>query len=689
MCGIVGFIQRAPTGDLLSPMLARIVRRGPDGEGRWAGRVGDWNVALGHRRLAIVDLEGGAQPMATPDATAHITYNGELYNFRDLRDPLRRRGIAFHTRSDTEVLLQHVVMHGTAGLADLDGMFAFALWDATAGRLLLARDRAGIKPLYYSPLPDGGVVFASELTALLQHPAIARKLSPQGLQSYFFSDYFHPPHTLIEGVRKLAPGHHVEWQAGRLSTPSPYWKLAFGSAPESSPKELARQTWSVLGRAVERQLMADVPIGVFLSGGIDSSCVATLAQQRSRLPLKTFSIAFEDPTFDESAQARLMARAIGSEHVEERLSVANLLDVVDLALSRLDEPLADPSYLPTFQLCRLASQHVKVVLGGDGGDELFGGYPTYRAHAYARLARWLPMHARPLRALVGGLRERDRYQSLEWKLKRFVLRWDDDPRRRHLRWMSNLDIDDVALALPTTAGSTPPPLQDTFEDTHDWLDRLLALDFCTYLPGSVLTKVDRASMAHGLEVRPPLLDNEMIDWAFSLPSSLKLRRGQTKYLLKRAASGHLPERIIHRPKKGFGIPLRAWLRGPMRESRRARARAVGALGLRPARPWSVPGVGTHARRATRRPLEGALGAHRSRRLGATGRRLATTADGTPRGVGTRPRAGRARRGSSALPRRVPLRRGAPAPTSGTLASRARRGRRGGQSGAGAGHTGSR
>ncbi len=545
-------------------MLARIVRRGPDGEGRWTGKKGDWNVALGHRRLAIVDLEGGAQPMGTPDGAAHITYNGELYNFHDLRSPLERQGVSFRTRSDTEVLLHHVASRGPAGLDALDGMFAFALWDARSGKLLLARDRAGIKPLYYATLPDGGLVFASELTALLQHPAVARKLSPRGLQSYFFSDYFHPPHTLVEGVSKLAPGEYVEWQDGRLSEPRAFWRLAFGQAPPGSPQELARQTWEHLDRAVERQLMADVPLGVFLSGGIDSSCVAVLAQQRSKLRLKTFSIAFEDPTFDESAHARVMARAIGSEHVEERLSVANLLDVVDVALSRLDEPLADPSYLPTFLLSRLASQHVKVVLGGDGGDELFGGYPTYKAHAYARVARWLPLRARPLQAVVEGLRERDRYQSLEWKLKRFILRWDDEPLRRHLRWMSNLDLDDLGRGLPITAGVLPSPLDGEFADTRDWLNRLLALDFSTYMPGSVLTKVDRASMAHGLEVRPPLLDNEMIDWAFSIPSSLKLHGGTTKYLLKLAARGHLPEDIIRRPKKGFGIPLRSWIRGPMR-----------------------------------------------------------------------------------------------------------------------------
>jgi asparagine synthase (glutamine-hydrolysing) len=577
VCGIVGFVQRAPPGDLLTPMLARIVRRGPDGEGRWLGTSRAWNVAFGHRRLAIVDIEGGAQPMATPDGTAHITYNGELYNFRDLKGALERRGATFRTRSDTEVLLQHLATHGPAGLPDLDGMFALAVLDVSACSILLARDRAGIKPLYYASLPDGGLVFASELTALLQHPAVVRKLSAVGLQSYFFSDYFHPPHTLIEGVRKLAPGEYVRWQDGRLSEPTRYWRLSFPSAPSSEVRELADRTWAHLGRSVERQLMSDVPIGVFLSGGIDSSCVATLAQEKAGRRLKTFAIAFEDPTFDESAHARLIAEHIGSEHVEERLAMHNLIDVTDEALSRLDEPLADPSYLPTFLLSRLASRHVKVVLGGDGGDELFGGYVTYRAHAYARrVARLLPMRSRGLHAFIGGLRERDHYQSLEWKLKRFVLRWDADPRRRHLRWMSNLDLADLTRAVPSTAARIPSPMDGEHPDPQDWLNRILALDFTTYLPGSVLTKVDRASMAHGLEVRPPLLDNEVIGWAFSLPSSLKLRRGKTKFLLKRAAAGHLPDRIINRPKKGFGIPLRAWLRGPMLD-RVARALGPSAL----------------------------------------------------------------------------------------------------------------
>jgi asparagine synthase (glutamine-hydrolysing) len=568
VCGIAGFIQRSPPPDAVLPaMLERIGRRGPDGRGKWTGVTREWHASLGHTRLAILDIEGGVQPMSTPDGAAHLTYNGELYNFLDLRGPLEKRGAALHTRSDTEVLLHHVAAGWSGSLADLDGMFAFALWDSAGARLLLARDRAGIKPLYYASLPDGGVVFASELTALIQHPAIRRRLSARGLQSYFFSDYFHPPHTLLDGVRKMPAGHFVEWSGGRLTEPRPFWRLSFGRGVDAHPNvpALARETWSRLGRSVERQLMSDVPVGVFLSGGIDSSCVAVLAQQRAGKRLKTFSIAFEDPTFDESSYARIVARQIGSEHVEERLGAANVLDVVDLALGRLDEPLADPSYLPTFLLSRLASQHVKVALGGDGGDELFGGYPTYRAHAYARLYRMVPGRARLLHPLVAGLREQDRYQSLEWKLKRFVLRWDDDARRRHLRWMSNLDLHDLARALPSTAGTLPPPLEDDLPVTRDELNELLALDFSTYLSGSVLTKVDRASMAHGLEVRPPILDNEMVDWAFALPSSLKLRAGRTKYLLKLAAAGRLPAQIIERPKKGFGIPLRAWLRGPLRD----------------------------------------------------------------------------------------------------------------------------
>jgi asparagine synthase (glutamine-hydrolysing) len=566
MCGFVGFVQRERAVEQLSPMLRRIVHRGPDGEGVWTGAHGPWFAALGHRRLAIVDVAGSAQPMSTPDGSSHLAYNGELYNFRSLRDMLEKDGTAFQTRGDTEVVLRHGAKHWASGLPAYNGMFAFALWDQARGRLLLARDRIGIKPLYYAPLADGGIAFASELTALLEHAGVRRKLSLEGLESYFFSDYAAAPLTLVEGVCKLPPGHWLEWSDGRATEPRAYFHLVVSeSRPRETPRALAGELWSRLAAAVDRQMMSDVPVGVFLSGGIDSSCVATLAQQCSPKALRTFSIAFDDPTFDESGHARDVARRIGSRHIEERLTEANLIDVVDVALASLDEPLADPSYLPTYLVSKLAAAEVKVVLGGDGGDEVFGGYPTYGAHRYALAYGRLP---KALRGALGSaalrLPERDSYQSLEWKLKRFVQRWDEDESRRHLRWMSDLDLDDLRYGIPDSAGRIPAVLEASRRDLPQSTTGLMALDLATYLPGSVLTKVDRASMAHGLEVRPPMLDNEIVDWTFALPSDLKVRGGHSKALLKLAARGHVPDAIIDRKKKGFGIPLRAWLRGPLR-----------------------------------------------------------------------------------------------------------------------------
>lgn len=549
-------------------MLTAIAHRGPDGEGQWHQESGAWHVALGHRRLAIIDLADGAQPMENEDGSVVVTYNGEVYNFMKLRPALERDGHRFKTHSDTEVIVHHFEQHGAGGVGDLDGMFAFAIWDAAGRRLTLARDRTGIKPLYYAELPEGGVVFASELSSLLAHGGLATELSVEGLTSYFFSDYVHPPHTMVRGVRKLPPGHTVVWEDGRLQEPQAYWQIPAPAAPpEAGDRDLAAELWSGLGRAVESQLVSDVPVGIFLSGGIDSSCVAALALAAAAGGrMKAFSIGFENATFDESKYARMMAERLDVEHVTEILDERTLLDVLDAALDKLDEPMADPSFLPTFVLSRLAARHVKVVVGGDGGDELWGGYPTYRAHGYAALYARIPRWIRT--DVFGRAIERlpidDRYQSLEWKLRRFTQRWDDDPVTRHLRWMSSVDLPDLGRAIPAAAGRRPPTLDARLPVTDDELQRILALDFSTYMPGSVLTKVDRASMAHGLEVRPPLLDNGMVDWAFSLPSRYKLRRGQGKFLLKLAARGKIPHEIIDRPKKGFAIPLATWLRGPLR-----------------------------------------------------------------------------------------------------------------------------
>jgi asparagine synthase (glutamine-hydrolysing) len=566
MCGIAGHIEKQPNPAALGRMLAGIAHRGPDGEGVWRGESGPWRVSLGHRRLAIIDLTSGAQPMGNADDSLVITYNGEVYNYLQLRPPLEQSGHRFKTSSDTEVIVHHFERHGEAGLRDLNGMFAFAIWDARNKRLVLARDRMGIKPLYYATLPDGGLVFASELAALLAHGGVDAELSVEGLASYFFSDYVHPPHTIVRRVHKLKPGHTVAWVDGRLEEPRPFW-LPSGPmpAPSASDEELASQLWRRLEGAVDAQLIADVPVGIFLSGGIDSSCVATLAAQKAGSRMKAFSIGFENATFDESHYARLVAERLNVEHIVETLREQDLLDVVDLALDKLDEPMADPSLLPTFVLSRLAAKHVKVVVGGDGGDELWGGYPTYRAHVYAALYAHIPAWLRNevVPRALEHLPIDDRYQSLEWKLRRFTERWDDDDVTRHLRWMSSIDRPELPMAIRGASGVTPATLTAALPATSDRLARLMLLDLVTYMPGSVLAKVDRASMAHGLEVRPPFLDNDIASWALSLPSTYKVRRDRGKFLLKLAAKGKLPDTVIERPKKGFGIPLAAWLRGPL------------------------------------------------------------------------------------------------------------------------------
>jgi asparagine synthase (glutamine-hydrolysing) len=549
-------------------MLSRIAHRGPDGDGAWHHQANPWHVSLGHRRLSIIDLETGAQPMGNEDGSVVITYNGEVYNFLELRPRLERAGHRFATKSDTETIIHQVEEHGPAGIEELNGMFAFAMWDSKRRRLLLARDRVGIKPLYYAELADGGLAFASELSSLLAHGGIDETLSNEGLLSYFFSDYVHPPLSIVRGAKKLAPGHTLLWEDGRLEAAKPFWRLSTPNQYKDGQRseELARELWARLGRAVESQLIADVPVGIFLSGGIDSSCVATLAAERAGQRMKAFSIGFENQSFDESAYARLVASRLKVEHISETLHERNLLDVVDAALDKVDEPFADPSLLPTFLLSRLAARHVKVVVGGDGGDELWGGYPTYRAQKYAALYRRIPASLRNRLSLAAThLPIRDGYQTFEWKVRRFTHRWDDDLLRRHLRWMSNVDLPELGLALPEARGMLPATLATSLPATSDWLNQVLALDFMTYMPGSVLTKVDRASMAHGLEVRPPFLDNELVAWAFSLPSRYKLRGTSGKFLLKLAARGAVPDQVIARKKKGFAIPLASWLSGPLRD----------------------------------------------------------------------------------------------------------------------------
>jgi asparagine synthase (glutamine-hydrolysing) len=622
MCGIAGFVQRTPPPPgVIERMTGCLAHRGPDGDGVWRGRCGDWHIALGHRRLAILDIAGGAQPMGTADGASQITYNGEIFNHLALRRDLEARGHAFRTRSDTEVILHHLHEHGASrdrGLPALDGMFAFAHWDARRGELLLTRDRCGIKPLYHASLPDGGLAFASELTSLLQHPAIPQDLDPDAVASYFFMDYAHAPSSFLRAVRKLEPASFLTWNCAtepataQVSASTRYWSPPLSPTnPSRDRRALASQIRDSLNTSVAEQLIADVPVGVFLSGGLDSSMVAALARRNHTGPLKTFTIRLADPDFDQSSYARTVAEHLGTEHIEQPLTEEILLDSLDVALDALDEPLADPSLIPTHALSAVAARHVKVVLGGDGADELWAGYPTCKAHRLARLYALIPRAVRAalVEPLIHALPVRHGYQSLEWKARRFVHRWDDRSAARHLRWMSTLDLPDLAEALANSPSMSafPEPFRAAAASasTCDAIADILRLDFETYMPGAVLTKVDRASMSCGLEVRPPMLANRMVDLAFGIPSSLKMRGNRTKALLKDAAAPLLPRDIIHRRKMGFAIPLARWLRGPLNDRLHAALDSgplwsTGLLRSAPFQAWAAEHESLRADRS--RPL---------------------------------------------------------------------------------------
>lgn len=560
MCGIAGFIDKEGSSEVLARMLESIRSRGPDGTGTVAFRHGDFHVMLGHRRLSIIDLEGGKQPMTSADGRKSvITYNGETYNFQAIRDRWAARGEVFATRSDTEVVLMQLAHLGAEGLPDLDGMFALGLW--AGDRLLLARDRFGIKPLYYVVLRDGGIAFASELGALFEHPSVERHLDPEGLLSYLASDYAHAPLTLARGIRKLPPGTSLEWRDGSVGAPLRYWTLPPVGMSREKPR--AEELWQRLDAAVERQMIADVPVGVLLSGGLDSSCIGVLASRHAKGRLATFSVGFEDPSFDESEYARMMAAHLGSEHHERFLTSDNVLAVIDEALDRLDEPLADHAYLPNYLLCQMVSEHVKVALGGDACDELWGGYPTYRAHRLASVYRLAPeLVHRVLRDhVVPRLPVSEAYQAWDWKIRKFVGGYHRDLASRHFEWMLSAGLPELAKAVPSAGGALPEVFRTISPKAADPMSQALALDVMTYLPGSILTKLDRASMAHGLEVRPPFLDNAFVEWSLAQPSGAKVGLRGGKLLVREAARAHLPRAIVERKKRGFGMPVVAWMRG--------------------------------------------------------------------------------------------------------------------------------
>ena len=561
MCGIAGIVsQKQQTVDVeeLRAMCAALVSRGPDDEGTF---VKD-GAGLAMRRLSIIDLETGHQPVSNEDGSIWVVLNGEIYNYRELRSELERRGHRFSTATDTEVIVHLYEEHGADCVQALRGMFAFAIWDGPRRRLMLARDRIGIKPLYYGTAA-GRFIFASELKAILQLPEVDRRLNWQALAHLLAYGTTPPGESIVDGIHKLEPGHWLRLDAKRDPVVERYWELRFQPNERRSEDETVEELRAKLQESVRYHLVSDVPVGAFLSGGIDSSAVVASMAASSSSRIKTFSIGFREEEFNELPYARLVAQRFGTDHHELVLQpdVAALLE--HLAWD-LDEPFGDSSAIPTYMVSRLAGQHVKVVLSGDGGDELFGGYDKYVVEGRDRMARFLPGSVRALLARTSDALPEDAKgkQVLEYLSKpdgeRYVYATTLFRRDHQQRLLTDWARDQIGEAHPERLC-----LERLGRQGH-WLSTLQDLDFRHYLPLDILTKVDRMSMAHSLEARVPLLDHPFVEFAATIPADWKLHRGRTKHIFVKALRGWLPDEVLDRSKKGFGVPLNRWFRGPLR-----------------------------------------------------------------------------------------------------------------------------
>jgi asparagine synthase (glutamine-hydrolysing) len=581
MCGIVGIVDVRGRRQIDRGLLARMnevqFHRGPDEGGQY---VAD-GVGLGHRRLSIIDLATGQQPLFNEDNTVALVYNGEIYNYRELITELTSLGHVFRTRSDTEVIVHAWESWGERCVERFRGMFAFALWDENKQTLFLARDRLGVKPLYYAELPDGLVVFSSELKSLLVHGTLDRRIDVRSVADYFTLGYVPQPRTIFAGARKLPAAHTLAIRRGQpVGEARSYWDVRFTLDRRINAADAAAELRHRLDETVRMRLVSEVPLGAFLSGGVDSSAVVASMARVSDGPVNTCSIAFADPRYDESVYAREVAERYGTHHHVDRVDTDDF-DLVDALAGLYDEPFADSSAIPTYRVCQLARRHVTVALSGDGGDETFGGYRRYRTHLREeRLRHMVPAFLRhgPVAALgraYPDLRGGPRFLRARPLLQALAR----DPVSAYLNEVSVMrDVERAQLFTPAFRQSLGGYSSlDLFREvgaraqTDDPLALIQYLDMKTYLVDDINTKVDRASMAHALETREPLMDHELIEWMGTLPSSLKIRGNEGKYLLKAAMEERLPEHILYRRKMGFAVPLAEWFRGPLRAR-------VGALG---------------------------------------------------------------------------------------------------------------
>jgi asparagine synthase (glutamine-hydrolysing) len=546
-----------------------LVHRGPDAEGFWADR--ESGVFLGHRRLSVIDIAGGSQPMWTADRSLGIVYNGEIYNCRELRGVLEQKGHLFTTdHSDTEVLLHGYREWGHDLLPRLNGMWAFALYDVKKREIFLSRDRFGKKPLYYMTSPRA-FIFASELSALVKHPCCTPSVSKLSLKKYFAYNYIPAPYSLYESVCKLPAGHNLVYS---LSDKKPrvekYWEFVlepFETLPRNAETVWCGELRALLDVAVQRRLAADVPLGVFLSGGIDSTAVAWYAAQHTGAKkCSTFSIGFDEPSFDETEYAHYAATLLGTDHHHRMFSLETARPLLDDIVAKLDEPFGDPSLLPTYLLCKEARRHVTVALGGDGADELFAGYDPFRALHAAEMYHALfprPVHA-AVRAVVARMPVSHVNMSADFRVKRTLRGLSFEKRLWNPVWLGALDPVEIGdlFAEPCAVEEVYAEAIDCWESCaqKSLVDKTMQFYVRMYLQNDILAKIDRASMMHSLEVRSPFLDIDLVDFVRRIPAAYKYRNGRTKYLLKKALEPILPEKILYRKKKGFGIPVGKWFK---------------------------------------------------------------------------------------------------------------------------------
>ncbi len=597
MCGIAGFthLDWRPEPERIRSAVQTLIHRGPDQQGVYESAV----VSLGAARLKIIDLASGDQPIISADGDTVIAFNGEIYNHRELRRELEQRGHRFRTGTDTETVLEAFLEWDTECFARLRGMFAVALWSESRRRLVLARDRMGIKPLYVAER-GGDLFFGSELKSIFVHPQIERVLSREGLDCYLSLNWIPSPWTMVEGVRKLPPGEWMEWRSGARRT-GRYWELP-RSAPRAIGIEEAKEELDgLLRQSVREHLLSDVPLGLWLSGGIDSSTLLHYTANATTGSLKTFSISFRGRSFDESEYIRQAAGHYGTAHEVMDLGPdAGLAGVVEELAYYSDEPSADAGALPVWFLSKLTKRNVTVALSGEGADELFGGYLTYRANELARAARRVPATLRRL-ALAGVRRwpVSDDKISFEYKANRFLDGSLMPPERAHVYWTGTFGDAEKRELAPVTAGAGAlEAILRELAEGGDNLDSYLRFDQKYFLADDILNKADRISMAHSVEVRPPFLDHRIVEFASSLPPELKVRGSYQKVVLKELMRGKLPPAILKRKKIGFDIPAHEWLRGPLREL------------LEEALAW---GVAEHGAVFSRARIEAAAREHQERR----------------------------------------------------------------------------